>query len=634
MRSRNQTSHSSSVRPVAAAVRKIYTYAVTYAPMEDPAPFESYEPTAPSEDARLETPPARDMAVFLILLALLDVSGLLHVYGLSSLYGEEFFFGLGALFVLLALGLALWPGQPVRWLRAQSPHSFVTVLAWGAVVAVLAALAVWQVLAAVERATSAAGIPVTAPFSEQQKLVLIGLGAMALLAFVTSYRRGEPGRRRWLMLAGAAWFGIAVWSFLFRVDALPDGDGWLARVGGLCACLLVILGAVALVGLTRPFSPAVFLVAALTIGGGLRLLAFSRLPIDIDLNMGDMLPLVNAATGRFLGGSSPYYVYQMPYDLPLTYWPLNLLPYVPLRAWGLDLRLANLLFGFVIGGLLLWLRRSAHRREPGWACYAFGVLYLTPTMFTWDVVAAAPVFWLWLSVLMAVVVWNHQPDEQAWMVEEPSLRERARASLPGAALGAAFAAGPLVLPFAPFIGAWWLRRGWRYAAWQGATGAIVGGVIVLPFVLAERDGFLLGAVSWFNDLERLPRSQWELDRSWLYEVGLAGQVWKAGLEEWLKPLQLAVLASMVAASWDRLRSPADVLRWGSASYILFMALNPVIWPYLYTPALLGLVFTLAARGRAVAESNTALARLVEQLRPQVSLPEPLEDVEERREPIS
>ena len=30
-----------------------------------------------------------------------------------------------------------------------------------------------------------------------------------------------------------------------------------------------------------------------------------------------------------------------------------------------------------------------------------------------------------------------------------------------------------------------------------------------------------------------------------------------------------------------------------------MVVNPVIWPYLFTPALLGLVFALAARGRAV-----------------------------------
>ena len=50
------------------------------------------------------------------------------------------------------------------------------------------------------------------------------------------------------------------------------------------------------------------------------------------------------------------------------------------------------------------------------------------------------------------------------------------------------------------------------------------------------------------------------------------------------------------------QSAADVLRWGSAAYVLFMVVNPVIWPYLFTPALLGLVFTLAARGRTVQQN--------------------------------
>ncbi len=178
--------------------------------------------------------------------------------------------------------------------------------------------------------------------------------------------------------------------------------------------------------------------------------------------------------------------------------------------------------------------------------------------------------------------------------------------LPGLALGAAFAAGPLVLPFAPFIGVWWLRRGWRYALAQAAAAALVGLLAVGPFLLWDRPAFWLGAVTWFNDIEVLPRAKWEADQSWIYEIGLAGQFWQAGLENWLKPLQFAGLALLAGASWGRLRAPADVLRWGSAAYVLFMVVNPVIWPYLFTPALLGLVFTLAARGRAAVTDHLTL----------------------------
>ena len=95
--------------------------------------------------------------------------------------------------------------------------------------------------------------------------------------------------------------------------------------------------------------------------------------------------------------------------------------------------------------------------------------------------------------------------------------------------------------------------------------------------------------------------KWVTDKSWLYEIGLAGQFWQAGQEGWLKPLQAILLAAFGLASWRWARTPAVVLRWGSAAYLIFMALNPVIWPYLYTPALLGLVFALAARGRYAEE---------------------------------
>jgi hypothetical protein len=133
---------------------------------------------------------------------------------------------------------------------------------------------------------------------------------------------------------------------------------------------------------------------------------------------------------------------------------------------------------------------------------------------------------------------------------------------------------------------------------------VVGAVVVLPLALWDWPAFWLGAVAWFNNLDILPRAKWVQDKSWLYEIGFAGQLWQAGLENWLKPLQIVALGGLGLLSWGRLRTPADVLRWGSAAYLLFMVVNPVIWPYLFTPALLGLVFTLAARGRLVTDSFT------------------------------
>jgi hypothetical protein len=569
--------------------------------------------------------PGRDLAVFLLLLLGIDVSGLLHVYSLSAIYTDALFYGLGLLFVALAIWLLAGPSGgagPRRLGRA-------TVGGWAVVAGaglVLAGLGVQQLIAALPFARAQPGDPPLLMPSRDEKtllaLVLIGLPALAL---ALAYSRAESWRRRGLLLVAAGWFGYAVGNLLFHLTGGPNGPAWAERLSGSWPWVLGALGGVALVGLIRPFPPAVFLGLSLLVGGGLRLLAMSQIPVS--MNLGDMLPLINLSTERLLGGASPYHLYHVPYDLALTYWPLNVLPFVPFRALGLDLRVANLLLGWTVGAALLLLRRG--RPDPGWACTAFAVLYLTPTMFQWDLVTAAPPFWLWLSVLFAVIAGEQRAasSEQRGIRDQGSgirdqeldhasrrtphvsrftfhvslqnLKSTIQNVWPGLAVGAAFAAGPLVLPFAPFIGVWWLRRGWRYALAQGAAAAVVGLLTVGPFLLWDRQAFWLGAVTWFNDIEVLPRAKWETDQSWIYEIGLAGQFWQAGLEGWLKPLQFAGLGLLAVASWGRLRAPADVLRWGSAAYILFMVVNPVIWPYLFTPALLGLVFTLAARGRAV-----------------------------------
>jgi hypothetical protein len=349
-------------------------------------------------EAGVRPTPGRDLAVFLLLLLGIDISGLLHVYSLSAIYTDALFYGLGLLFVALAIWLLAGPsgGERPRLRR-------VTVGAWAVAAGaglVLAGLGVQQLIAALPFARAQPGDPPLLMPPRDEKtllaLVLIGLPALAL---ALAYSRAESWRRRGLLLVAAGWFGYAIGNLLFHLTGGPNGPAWAERLSGPWPWVLGALGLIGLVGLIRPFPPAVFLGLSLLVGGGLRLLAMSAIPVS--MNLGDMLPLINLSTERLLGGASPYHLYHVPYDLALTYWPLNVLPFVPFRALGLDLRVANLLLGWTVGAALLWLRRG--RPDPGWACTAFAVLYLTPTMFQWDLVTAAPPFWLWLSVLFAVI---------------------------------------------------------------------------------------------------------------------------------------------------------------------------------------------------------------------------------------
>jgi hypothetical protein len=106
----------------------------------------------------------------------------------------------------------------------------------------------------------------------------------------------------------------------------------------------------------------------------------------------------------------------------------------------------------------------------------------------------------------------------------------------------------------------------------------------------------------------LPLLKWQTDRSWAMEIGVAGPLWQAGLQDWLKPLQaLAVLGLLALSQIVRprpLATAAGALRWGAAAYLLFMVVNPVIWPYLFAPALLALAFALLpAAGDAPADAG-------------------------------
>ncbi len=551
---------------------------------------------APPAPAAAQSP-GRDLAIFLVLLIATDVSGLLHIYGLSWLYGEATFLGLGWLMVTLALLLLILPAQTrPNWLRfpLRRAHDGAIVFALTVPIA-LAATFLFSALsnppAWVARDPHRDGSPLG--LITGLLVQVAALAAPPALTCAVAYAPRPATRRAWLAaLAGGA-AGLSLVNLLY--DAGIGGhapDTWTLLLGmgrpttlGLGAIFAAMGGLVLL-------RPARFLAATIGVGLALRLVAISLIPITIRL--GDMLPLISMATTRLLHGQNPYIVYRMPWELPLTYWPLTLLSYLPTAAAGLDLRWTNLLFGPAVGALLLW---AGGRRGPGTAGYAFGLLYLTPTSLQWDISTAAPPYWAWLCVAFAATTaaGRHKRVIQIAPVvvhRPPVLGELGV----GAAAGLALAAAPLVWPFLPFLGLHWFTQGHRVTLWRTAGALIVATVLVGPFLLWDRAGFWNGAVAWFNDLDRLPLLKWQTDKSWRFEIGLAGPFWTAGAQAWLKPLQIMLIGGLIlVAVGCRLRplaTPAAALRWGAAAYLLFMVLNPVIWPYLYAPALLALVFAM------------------------------------------
>jgi hypothetical protein len=306
-----------------------------------------------------------------------------------------------------------------------------------------------------------------------------------------------------------------------------------------------------------------------------------------------MLPLVQQALGTLLRGESPYTTYAMPWELPLTYLPVTWLAYLPPFLLGGDIRLTNLVAELVTGGALVWLAVGLHQAKTGkgWRASLRNVwheeqgmvlwawMFLQPSVLHWFQVTTAPVWWALLSITLALLI-------------------AGRHGLAAGVLGLCAAASPMTAVAAPFVALCWLRAaGWRKTVvWCGVAG-LVAVAIIGPFLLWSPRQFLLGTWQWFNDNQMFPRLKWETERTWNIMPGLSGLFWRCGLVGVLKPLQALLLLSLLLLFWRARAAVGRLAPFVAAAFLLFMVLNPVLWPYLYNPALIASLLAVVALGR-------------------------------------
>jgi hypothetical protein len=83
----------------------------------------------------------------------------------------------------------------------------------------------------------------------------------------------------------------------------------------------------------------------------------------IDRSFADMLPLVKNAIVTFLSGENPYRTYQMPWALPLVYFPLLWICYIPAYLLRIDIRITGIIISAVIL-LVFWHESRQGITEP------------------------------------------------------------------------------------------------------------------------------------------------------------------------------------------------------------------------------------------------------------------------------
>ncbi len=378
-----------------------------------------------------------------------------------------------------------------------------------------------------------------------------------------------PRFERVLRLAPA----VALASSLFWTRRLiPPSHGLLWNA-------FVVVSAAGFIVLALARTPVLTTVAwGIGVGLVIRIIHFRTFAMDVGA---DMLPLVRSALASFFQGHSPYALHHVPLPLPLTYYPLTWLAYAPVAALGLDLRSVNVIAELaILGALWLVARRTPRAAVCGSAtALLWTTVFVLPSSIYFDRITTAPVAWAAVAWLLATLSIG---SRFAWL-----------------ALGLALATTPLTTVFVPIAGLTWFRQWGAKKTLAFLVGAaLVAALIVTPFVVWAPRDFYEGTVAWFNDLDKFPRTKWKLYRTWRRYIGVSSWLWERGLEQFLKPIQAVLVLTVAALFTTRGRSQMNgVAMFAAASFLLFMAFNPVLWPYFNQPALVALLVAVAASER-------------------------------------
>lgn len=355
-----------------------------------------------------------------------------------------------------------------------------------------------------------------------------------------------------------------VFSLPYRAGLLfPEPwQGYVALTLVLTALTLVFLFAPAAAPKQTTLPNRLWL--PLTLGLALALLPPAiglRLPwmraYPVDAQYGDMLPLIELAGRHFLAGNFPYTEYHLPWPLPLTFFPLLWMSYLPALLLNLDLRGTGLLCTLLLIPLLLHKRPAALLPALAFA--------LLPVFTFFTVNGHTQPYWLILCAFGFALA-SRRPLTAA------------------VCLGLTLATRQTALILVPFAAlAWYRAHGPRPAFQALCLAAAVTAAFCLPFFLIDPDAFLLEPLRHYRELADAYRRGAADPARLLETLGFANLFAVLGLTRLLGPLRLLILLLGLGGCALRARTPRDHLAWTAATGILFTFFTPIPWLYAYFP---------------------------------------------------
>lgn len=306
-----------------------------------------------------------------------------------------------------------------------------------------------------------------------------------------------------------------------------------------------------------------FLIAALLLFSVL----IATIPHD---GRGDMLEIIDFAASDLLRGESPFrpYLTVSGKEVPFGYWPGIWLPYVPLVALGVDLRVLNVM-GFLLIALLFF--RTAGEGQPAARILAvtlFPFLLSSPIA---QMVTSGHLWLYWLFVCLML-----------WLIV------RCRYLAAAVVLGLCLASRPTVLFLvAPVLGYVWSRAGWRVALTGAGVALSVFALLNLPFYLLYGEDFVrnsFGALLGFGQVLTHFSITGILQGVGFAGAGRLGQV-------------LVALVALVLVIRNRSLSAAQFVVLVGLTYVCEVLFASYATRYLYFPGffLIALGVTIEAR---------------------------------------
>lgn len=368
--------------------------------------------------------------------------------------------------------------------------------------------------------------------------------------------------------------GLAFAQFGFGLD--PGALALLVTATGLAIGLTMLAGTETKSTFLRAASSRVRNMVILGVSVSLALLAkwMTIRFFPLDDRVSDMLPSIQVAVTRWLGGGALYGTNRLgSHEVPTPYLPLTELVYAPLVWPGWDLRWFGV---WGLGAVVVLLVAASRGRNHGLNT-ALGVFASSPLLIARHDLYTYP---QWLLVTIFGISVAHR-----------------RWNWASVSLGLGMAAVQLVVLMVPIYAVLVLREKGLGPALLHTAGALAIAVaIVAPFFLAAPQEFSYGIWGQYR-YDAGPAVEPLADFSGEAGLSLSPLLRLLGIAGWRLPLQaVAMIGIFFGAAWA-VRTPSGGLLWSAAAVEAFLLFNHPSWPYLRLPVLLLCLCGLYARER-------------------------------------